>query len=210
MIEHTLFPHDEGELSLEPLNPATSENPQKLRLSIPPRATTPGKFRGRKPSAEAVSSRKICGSARVDTNPFSQSTTRPCPRKHTPPGIERPPSQVFFEFFQRYPRYNLVMVPSSKVHNLYRLIQISIIFPTATYHRHYHHHHRLHDKTFVFACTYYVRGKVRGGAYRSYRRKAGNWEDFPILFIGVCPTVGAHWLWEMAVMRGSTLGTRDT
>lgn len=44
----------------------------------------------------------------------------------------------------------------------------------------------------------------------SVLQKAGNWEDFPILFIGVCATVGAHWLWGMTGMGRNTTRNSDT
>lgn len=43
----------------------------------------------------------------------------------------------------------------------------------------------------------------------SVLQKAGNWEDFPILFIGACATVGAHWLWGTTGMGGYTLRNSD-
>lgn len=173
--EHTSLPHDEGELNLEPMNLATSENLRNLRLSIPPRASTPGISHERNPPAEAVSLRKICGSARVDANLFSRSTTWPRRRKHrwyqqnTPLGIERPPTQVLFEFFQKYPRYMLVMVPSSTFHHPDRVIQMSITSPATAHHHHYHHYRTKRHLSFHVHITY--ADKATGAHCRAYRKR---------------------------------------
>ena len=87
------------------------------------------------------------------------------------------------------------------------IINLVTFSATTTYH---HHNHPLAQQDTCF-CMYilHTRKGLRG-ACRAHRNSAGNWEDFPILFIGVCATVGAHWLQGMTGLGRNTMGDSDT